>query len=169
MFEGKGSKKLFENEPGGHRFQRVSPTEKRGRVHTSTVTVAVLDPADNSYSLDESEVRIVFTCGTGPGGQHRNTTNSCVVATHLPTKVSVRIDSKSQSQNKKLALRILSERLSERKRQENLRSRANKRKQQVGSGMRGDKIRTYRVRDNKVVDHVTGKKWRFNKWMRGEW
>ncbi len=170
LVEGKGAKQAFKDERGGHRWQRKSPTEKRGRVHTSTVTVAVLDPLDLScYRLDERDVEFVMTRGTGPGGQHRNKTDSCVVATHRATGISVRIDSRSQHSNKKIALRILAERLSEKERKENSAKRSRLRKEQVGSGMRGDKIRTYRQRDDRVVDHVTGKKWKLTKWMRGDW
>lgn len=132
--------------------------------------MAVLDPLDfSNFALNENEVEFTTTRGTGPGGQHRNTTDSCVVATHIPTGISVRIDARSQHQNKKVALRILSERLFEKQKQDDFAKRSHVRKNQVGSGMRGDKIRTYRHQDDSVVDHVINKKWKLKKWMRGNW
>lgn len=170
LFEGTGAKELFKDEAGGHRWQRVPPTEKRGRMQTSTVTVAVLAPEDSSVSkLDLNEVEITTARGTGPGGQHRNKTESCVVAKHLPTGISVRIDAKSQHQSKKIALQILESRIQEVQLTATKKEQSKKRKQQVGTGMRGDKIRTYRQQDDRVVDHRTNKKWRLSKWVRGEW
>lgn len=159
---------MFSGEAGGHRWQRVPPTERRGRVHTSTVTVAVLPLRGKGSALNVRDVEITTTRGSGPGGQHRNTTDSCVLATHKPSKISVRIDGRSQHQNRRLALDVLAERVaqiadSERMAQENVVRRA-----QVGSGQRGDKIRTYRVRDNLMTDHRTGQKCRLDLWLRGE-
>ncbi len=169
-FSGKGAKELFKNEAGGHRWQRVPPTEKRGRVHTSTVTVAVLDQEpDKSFKLDEKDVEIKTSRGSGPGGQHRNKTDSCVTATHKPSGVSVRIDMKSQHQSKEMALKILASKISKSEAKAERNSREKIRKDQVGSGMRGDKIRTYRTQDDSIQDHVTGKTWKLKKWMRGDW
>ena len=81
----------------------------------------------------------------------------------------MRIDMKSQHQSRALALRILAERLADKQEVHRLGKRSKKRKEQVGSGQRGDKVRTYRVRDDRVVDHVSGRKWKFSKWIRGEW
>ena len=170
LFEGKGAKQLFKDEAGGHRWQRIPPTEKRGRVHTSTVTVAVLDPdAGLRFKLQESEVEIRTTRGSGPGGQHRNKTDSCVVATHLPTGTRVRVDMKSQHQSRTVALQILAAKLAEDQADRTQAKRDAKRKAQVGSGMRGDKIRTYREQDDRVSDHRTGKTWKLKLWRRGEW
>jgi peptide chain release factor 1 len=170
IFEGRGCQRLFGHEAGGHRWQRCPPTEKRGRIHTSTVTVAVLDPEKApELVLQPHDVDIVTTTGTGPGGQHRNKTQSCVVATHKETGIKVRIDHRSQKQSKALALRILAERVLEEKRSRQLSSRAAQRKHQVGSGQRGDKVRTYRSKDDRVVDHITGQRWKLSKWLRGEW
>lgn len=169
-FTGDGAKSLFINEGGGHRWQRVPPTEKKGRVHTSTVTVAVLDTFNPEIcQLSDRDVDIKTTVGTGPGGQHRNKTESCVVATHRETGISVRVDMKSQYQSKTMALKILSARVAEVQQANAMNERSQDRKQQVGSGMRGDKVRTYRVQDDRVTDHRTNKKWRLKKWMRGEW
>ena len=170
LFEGHGAKQLFANEAGGHRWQRIPPTEKKGRVQTSTVTVAVLDPnVQSQFKLDESELEIQTTRGTGPGGQHRNKTDSCVVITHVPTKIRVRADMKSQKQSRQIALKIITAKLADNQREAEQKGRASIRRNQVGSGMRGDKIRTYRARDNLVVDNRTGQTWKLRKWIRGEW
>lgn len=170
LFEGKGAKRLFRDEAGGHRVQRTPPTEKHGRVHTSTVTVAVLDPnLGSTFSLNESEVEIRTTRGSGPGGQNRNKVESCVVATHKPSGIRVRVDMKSQHQSRTMALQILAAKLAEGQAEKTQAKRAAKRKAQVGSGMRADKIRTYRSQDNRVTDHRTGKTWRLKAWLKGQW
>src|SRR5271166_5311967 len=114
-FEGAGARALFASEAGGHRWQSIPPTEKRGRVQTSTVTVAVLDPdAVVGNVLDYRDVEIVTTRGSGPGGQNRNKTDSCVIATHKPSGLAVRIDNeRSQHQNKAMAYKVLAARLYE--------------------------------------------------------
>lgn len=169
LFEGKGAKKLFQPEAGGHRWQRIPPTEKRGRVHTSTVTVAVMDIVEFSSSFSEDDVEFQRSRGTGPGGQHRNVTESCVVAIHKPTGITVKADMRSQHRSKEIALRVLQERVFELEKQAETSKRSEIRKNQVGSGMRGDKIRTYRSQDNQVTDHRTGKQWQLKKWMKGNW
>jgi len=139
-------------------------------VHTSTVTVAVLDPeVDEIYVLDGSEIETRASRGSGPGGQHRNRTESCITAVHKPTGTSVRIDMRSQHQSKEMALKILADKIGGRKSKAYREDREKLRKEQVGSGMRGDKIRTYRLQDDQVKDHRTGKTWKLKKWMRGEW
>jgi len=160
---------VFQNEPGGHRWQRIPPTEKRGRVHTSTVTVAVLpDMDEKAVQVDTGDLRWRTTKGSGPGGQNRNKRENCVVLTHTPTGITVRVDSKSQAQNREEALRILTQRLRDRRRSDASRARSKDRQGQVGSGMRGDKIRTIRVRDRIVTDHRTGRKISLRKYLRGE-
>ena len=166
LVRGEGAEEFF-NETGGHRWQRVPPTEHKGRVHTSTVTVAALAIRTASVYMDPNDVEIQTTRGSGPGGQHRNTTDSCVLAIHRPTGLSVRIDGRSQIQNRKVALQILATKLEDRH-SEQLQERTNRdRKDQVGSGQRGDKIRTYRVRDNIVIDHRTGQKCQLSRWLDG--
>ena len=168
MFSGSGAKKVFQNEAGGHRWQRIPPTEKRGRVHTSTITVAVLQPLENpEKELDLSEVEIKEQRGSGPGGQHRNKVNSCITAKHIPTGISVRIDTRSQFQSKKIALSVLSQKLKDIDLKRIANSRDAIRKAQVGSG--GDKIRTYREKDNQVKDHRTGQTWKLDQWRKGNW
>lgn len=139
-------------------------------MQTSTVTVAVLDRiAEERYSLDPREVDIKKTLGTGPGGQHRNKTESCVIATHRPTGMVVRVDMRSQHQSLAMALRILAAKLADAEEQGRLRSRNAERRTQVGSGMRGDKVRTYREQDDRVIDHRTNQTFRLSLWQRGHW
>ena len=170
-FEGAGARALFASEAGGHRWQRIPPTEKRGRVQTSTVTVAVLDPdAAGAVTVREQDVDITTARGSGPGGQKRNKTETCVIATHRPSGLQVRIDNeRSQIQNRRLAMQVLRARLTAADEDRRVRETNDLRRQQVGSGMRGDKIRTLRVRDNIVTDHRNGAKWRLDAWLRGEW
>lgn len=170
IFSGDKALGVFVSEAGGHRWQRVSPTERRGRVHTSTVTVAVLD-ADVclAHPIKESDIDFSYVRGTGPGGQHRNTTNSCVIARHKPTGQQVRIDLRSQHQSKTMAIRVLAARVDAVRRGQVFSERNDVRREQVGSGMRGDKVRTYRTQDNQVTDHRTGQKRRLDLWLRGEW
>lgn len=160
----------FFNEGGGHRFQRIPPTEHRGRIHTSTVTVAVIHPVESSdNSLDLRQVDITTTHGSGPGGQNKNKVETCVVAIHRPTGEKVRVDvERSQLKNKELALSILSAKVLNRMQTERAQGLNNSRRLQIGSGERGDKIRTYRAQDDKVVDHRTGQTWRLSKWLKGE-
>lgn len=168
---GIGVRALFVNESGGHRWQRIPPTEKRGRVQTSTVTVAVLDPDTQCGSaLDHRDVDIVTARGSGPGGQNRNKTESCVIATHRPSRLQVRIDNeRSQGQNKAMAYKVLAARLYDAERSRVSALRDTERKQQVGTGQRGDKVRTYRTQDDQVTDHRTGVKTRLSKWYNGDW
>lgn len=168
--EGRGARETFKDEAGGHRWQRVPPTERRGRVHTSTVTVAVLaEPTEAEMTIPERELEIFTTRGSGPGGQHRNKTDSCVVAKHLPTGITVRCDGRSQWENRQTALATLRARLWDERRRGEEAERATKRRAQVGTGMRGDKRRTIRTQDGIVTDHVTGRKWQLKKYLRGEW
>jgi peptide chain release factor 1 len=168
---GDGARALFADEGGGHRWQRIPPTEKRGRMQTSTVVVAVLDPlAVSDTAIDVNDVEFITARGSGPGGQNRNKTESCVIATHKQSGISVRIDNeRSQHQNKATALKVLAARLYEQRRTSVVNERNASRKEQMGSGMRGDKVRTYRTQDDQVVDHRTGKRWRLSSWMRGQW
>ena len=134
------------------------------------MTVAVLDPEDGErFKLNEADVEIRTTRGSGPGGQHRNKTDSCVIATHTPTGMSVRIDSKSQHQNRALALQVLAARLADEAAERNRFARDASRKEQMGSGMRGDKVRTYRSQDDRVTDHRTNRTWSLKAWTRGTW
>lgn len=169
---GKNASRVFDDEAGGHRWQRVPPNEKRGRVHTSTVTVAVLpEPAEADVGRDVlDQVRLTYSRGSGPGSQHRNKTDSCVTAIHLPTGVEARCDATpSQTRNRDAAIGTLLARLQERIVNASRADLNGKRRGQVGSGMRGDKRRTIRMQDGIVTDHLTGRRWRLREYLRGEW
>ena len=167
---GKGATDAFRNEPGGHRWQRIPPTEKRGRVHTSTVTVAVMpDGERQAFVLRPEDVEETFMRGSGNGGQKRNKTSSACRLKHIPTGVMVRVETeRSQPQNRALAWKELERRLAETQGRGQAIQRAQDRKDQVGTGMRGDKRRTYRSKDDNVTDHVTDKKASLLRIMRGE-
>lgn len=171
VITGRGSVALFAGECGGHRWQRVPETEKRGRVQTSTITVAVLAaPRSVELAIRTEDVDIETMRGSGAGGQHRNKTDSAVRARHRPTGIEVRCESeRSQHLNRELALRVLAARVAERDRVAADDARAADRKRQVGSGMRGDKRRTIRTQDDQVTDHVDGRAWRFKAYARGDW
>jgi len=168
---GKGARELFLGEAGGHRFQRVPPTEKRGRVQSSTVTVAVLDePEEVELVMLDEELQWSTCRASGKGGQHLQKTDSAVQLKHVPTGIQVRSEGeRSQRQNRIVALATLRERLVEANRTAIATARATERRGQVGSGMRGDKRRTIRVQDDTVTDHVTGRTWRYRDYIRGAW
>jgi peptide chain release factor 1 len=170
---GKGTqaKDLFANESGGHRWQRIPPNDKRGRVHTSTITVAVLpEPTSVEVVIKESDLD-VKTCRAGSaGGQHVNKTESAVQMTHLPTGISVRCETeRSQNQNRASALALLRARIWDQERMRQAEARAADRKKQVGIGARGDKRRTIRVQDGQVHDHITNQRWDLKPYLRGDW
>jgi peptide chain release factor 1 len=169
--EGEGARELFEGEAGGHRWQRIPPTEKRGRVHSSTITVAVLDAEVEARIVIRDEDLEWATCrAPGKGGQHLQKTDSAVQLTHVPTGIQVRShEQRSQYQNRMVALDRLRARLLFETRAAAAGKRARERREQVGSGMRADKRRTVRVQDDSVVDHVTGRTWRYRDYSRGSW
>lgn len=150
---------------------RVPPTEKRGRVQTSTITVAVLEePKPTELHLDERDLEIRTCRGSGAGGQHRNKTESAVQILHKPTGIIVRCENeRSQTQNKASAIAALRAKLWAVQNDTDQASRAATRQSQVGSGQRADKRRTVKVPDDKVIDHVTGKTWRYKDYIRGIW
>lgn len=137
-------------------------------MHTSTVTVAVLPiPDEAEYRLKENDLEIFTTRDSGPGGQHRNKTESAVVMRHKPTGLEAKAASKSQHQNRKSARATLEARVAAFYAARAYQERSQMRAEQTGSGMRGDKIRTYRVRDDQVTDHRVGKKMRLSRVLEG--
>jgi peptide chain release factor 1 len=153
--KGRGAHAVFKHEGGVHRVQRVPATESAGRLHTSTATVAVLPETEEvEVRIEPNELKIDTYRSTGPGGQSVNTTDSAVRVTHLPTGLVVSMqDEKSQLQNKERALRVLRARLHERARLAHEAELSAARRSHVGTGARGEKVRTYNYPQNRVTDH----------------
>lgn len=155
LIKGKNVFSRMKFESGVHRVQRVPQTESSGRIHTSAATVAVLPEAEEvDVKIEEKDLRIDTYRSSGSGGQHVNTTDSAVRITHIPTGVVVcQQDEKSQHKNKAKALKILRSRIYETQRRQKEDERARERKQQVGSGDRSERVRTYNMPQGRITDH----------------
>jgi peptide chain release factor 1 len=161
---------------GTHRVQRIPKNSTRR--HTSTATIVILDGMEsilsltgsnskNTFHFDEADLSETYARGDGPGGQHRNKTNSCVVLTHVPTGVTVRIDGRSQWQNRQEARRVLSDRIAALKGEESANSLNAQRRSQINSE-RSAKTFTHNEQRDEVVDHQTGRKWRMTDFAKGK-
>jgi peptide chain release factor 1 len=160
---------IFTNEAGGHRWQRVPPTEKRGRTHTSTITVAVLPIVTRSeFVIKDSDLSVRYYRSSGPGGQNKNKTESAVEIIHKPTGISANCTSeRSQNQNKAIAIRVLQSRLDQLQNQNSNASQNKSRLEQIGGGYRGEKIRTVREQDGVVKCERTGRSQAYSRYSKG--
>jgi peptide chain release factor 1 len=155
-FTGKGVWNAFKHESGKHVVQRVPPTERNGRRQTSIISVAVLPlpPENQAEQLRDQDLEVITQTGKQKaGGQNTNKVASAVRMKHVPTGMCVFINGRDQGQNKKAARRILTARVNEAKRQMELNAYSKDRKQQLGGGGRGDKVRTYNFIESRVTDH----------------
>lgn len=153
--------KEMQYEGGVHRVQRIPKTEKSGRVHTSTATVAVLlKPKKTDSSINPGDLEITTYKSSGPGGQYVNKTESAIRIVHKPSGLVVTCQSeRNQLQNKETALTLLSARLLQRQEEEDLSKLTTERREQIGWAKRAEKIRTYNYPQNRITDHRIAKSW----------
>lgn len=158
MINGEGAYSRLKFESGVHRVQRVPETETQGRIHTSTVTVAVLPEAEDvEIEINPADLQIDTFRSSGAGGQHINKTESAIRITHLPTGLIVECqDERSQHKNREKAMKVLRSRLYEAKQREQESKIASERRSQVGTGDRSERIRTYNYPQSRVSDHRIG-------------
>ena len=165
--EGKGVEGL-DDESGGHRVQRIPRGERKGRVHSSTVTIACLQQTSpQQVTLKEEELSISFFSGTGPGGQNRNKVQASARIIHLPTGLVRTAQTRSRENSVRLAKTALLEDLKQLQKRNQTEKEAHLRQNQIGTGERGDKRRTYRFQDGMVQDHISGKRSRLSEVMEG--
>lgn len=156
-----GPYEAFKNESGVHRVQRVPETERQGRVHTSTASVAVLPIVEaKAVEVKESDLEVAFSRAGGPGGQNVNKVETAVRITHKPTGIVVACrEERNQHANREKAMEVLRSKLFEIQREQAVGSVSEIRKEQVGNAERSEKIRTYNFPQDRITDHRIGKKW----------
>lgn len=165
---GDGCKELFSSESGGHRWQRVPPNDNR--VHSSTVTVAVMGELNiQKVKVKPNDVEIKDICGSGPGGQKINKTASTIQIKHIPTGLIIKCQAeRKQSKNREKAMRLLQEKLDEKNRNSILRADRDDRRNKVGSGERGDKIRTVQMQNGLVINHSNNRRMSVKDYLKGK-
>jgi len=148
-------------EAGVHRVQRVPTTEKSGRIHTSTATVAILNkPKISQVQINPADLAIETARGSGPGGQHRNTRDTAVRIVHKPSGIEAKAESeRSQHQNKAKAMEIIKKKLNSQAQKQIKQKQAQTRRKQIGQAERSEKIRTYNFPQNRITDHRINKSW----------
>jgi len=159
--QGPGAYDEMQYESGVHRVQRIPQTEKQGRVHTSTITIAVLNkPKKTEFNINPSDLKIDTYKSSGPGGQYVNKTESAIRITHIPTGVVVTSQTeRSQLKNKENALNILSAKILQNQEESDLSKLSEVRREQIGWAKRSEKTRTYNFPQNRITDHRIGKSW----------
>lgn len=167
---GDSARRLFEPEAGGHRWQRVPPTERNGRRQSSTVTVAILEDAKPALRFNEQDVEYRYcVASVGAGGQNRQKNETACVAIHKPTGVQAKCeDERSQKRNRSKALAVLRQRVLGAQIASHHAQSNDSRKTQIGAGERGDKIRTVQMHNGIVTNHVTGRKIPVERYLKGE-
>lgn len=169
IIKGDSAAELFSQEPGGHRWQRIPQNDRHGRTHTSTITVAVLPiPEKIELYIDVNDVEFREVNLGGKGGQHRNRHYTDIVAKHLPSGIEVTARGRSQYSNKERALQELAAKIVELEKNKKAAQTNQSRKEQLGSGMRGDKVRTINVKEGVVKCEISGQKKQFNKYFKGD-
>ena len=152
-----------------HRFQRIPPTETKGRTHTSTVVVTLIEEVKNTnIVLNKKDYVRETTIGSGPGGQHRNRTQSCVTLIHKQTGLKVRIDGRNQFKNEQLALKILTLKISNLINDKKLIEKRKLKKGQAKSANRGHQKRTYNYKSGYVIDHVSNRRVKIKDILKGK-
>jgi peptide chain release factor 1 len=151
----------LQNESGVHRVQRVPKTEKNGRIHTSTASVAILPKIEaTEVKINPQDLKIDMARSSGPGGQNVNKRSTAIRVTHLPTNIVVFSQTeRSQPQNKEIAMEILRAKLYERANNQQMSQLSQERRDQIGTADRSEKVRTYNFAQNRITDHRIGKSW----------